>query len=456
MTTEKRFHPFLALRFLRKTLAVYLLPLINVLFERNWSALWTALQQDLIIFSLMAGISWVILNASSWSLDDHDVLHIHWKLFFRFDRAISGDALAALTIERPVLFRLGGASRVVLYPTGQPKKKTFSLCLEKEDAEELADRLLPIEHPTIHRPGGGERMALVLLGANSISTLTLLALAVRETEQLSQDAQTIAFAQLNFFAALAARWLPAGAAWLVVLAATVFGTSLLRSFAQTVRYQVWRTEDQIGSKGGWLQKFECRVRSSQISFADVRFSPIARLMRRWPVFVTAGCCSPELPLFVYRSGDEEMFRDLLPDFRMPPEFLADIRKRSLIFFAPAGVPFALCLLLVLVSRYTLPSMTPLLMIPTLICLLFLAGAWMGYRQEGIWPQDGRLTLRRQKGLYLHCICAFHPDLCLTSVQSPWAYSVRRTTLTLTFPGKIKLNVRSIPEEEAERCFSTLE
>ena len=84
MTTEKRFHPFLALRFLRKTLAVYLLPLINVLFERNWSALWTALQQDLIIFSLMAGISWVILNASSWSLDDHDVLHIHWKLFFRF------------------------------------------------------------------------------------------------------------------------------------------------------------------------------------------------------------------------------------------------------------------------------------------------------------------------------------------------------------------------------------
>ncbi len=454
--TEKHFHPFMALRFLRKTLAVYLLPLINVLFARNWTALWTALKQDLFIFLVMAGISWVILNASSWSLDEQDTLHIHWKLFYHLDRAIPGEALAALTIERPVFFRLGGASRVVLYPAGQSKKRTFSLCLEKEDAHLLADRLLPIEHPNLHRPSGGERMALVLLGANSISTLTLLALAVRQTEQLPEDAQTIAFFQFNFLTAFAARWLPAGAAWLLVLAATVFGTSLLRSFAQTVRYEVWKTDDQIGSKGGWLQKFECRVRSSQISFADVRFSPAARLLKRWPVFVTAGCCSPELPLFVYRSGEEEMFRELLPDFRMPPEILADTRQRSKIFFAPAGVPFALCLLLVFVSRYTLPALTPTLMIPTLISLLFLAGAWMGYRQEGIWPQDGRLTLRRQRGLYLHCICAFHPDLCLTAVQSPWALAVNRLTLTLMFPGKIKLKVRSIPEADAERCFSNAE
>ena len=30
-TEEKHFHPFAALRFLRKTLAVYLIPLVNVL-----------------------------------------------------------------------------------------------------------------------------------------------------------------------------------------------------------------------------------------------------------------------------------------------------------------------------------------------------------------------------------------------------------------------------------------
>ena len=113
MTEEKRFHPFMALRFLRKTLAVYLLPLIHVLFAQNWKALWTALRQDAVIFLVMACISWVILHASSWSLDADDVLHLHWRLFYHLDRAIPGEALAALALERPMLFRLGGASRVV-------------------------------------------------------------------------------------------------------------------------------------------------------------------------------------------------------------------------------------------------------------------------------------------------------------------------------------------------------
>ena len=247
MTEEKRFHPFMALRFLRKTLAVYLLPLIHVLFARNWDTLWTALRQDAVIFLVMAGISWVILHASSWSLDAGGVLHLHWRLFYHLDRAIPGEALAALTLERPVLFRLSGASRVVLYPIGQPQKRVLSLCLEKEDALELADRLLPIRNPTRHRPGGGERLGLVLLGANGISTLTLLVLAVRQTRQLPQDAQTLAFAQFHVLTAFAARWLPAGAAWLLAVAATLFGASLLRSFAQTVHYEVWRTEIQIGS-----------------------------------------------------------------------------------------------------------------------------------------------------------------------------------------------------------------
>ena len=120
----------------------------------------------------------------------------------------------------------------------------------------------------------------------------------------------------------------------------LLGASLMRSFAQTVHYTVWHTADQIGSRGGWLGHFECRVRTSEISFADVRISPAARLMKRWPVFVTAGGCSPELPLFVCRSGEEALFRELLPEFRMPPDLLARTEQRSLIFFAPAGIPFA--------------------------------------------------------------------------------------------------------------------
>ena len=171
---------------------------------------------------------------------------------------------------------------------------------------------------------------------------------------------------------------------MLVLTGSLFGISLARSFVQTVHYTVWHTADQLGSRGGWLSRFEFRVRSSEISYADVRVSPIARLMKRWPVFVVAGSCRPELPLFVYRSGQEELFRELLPEFRMPPDTRHDLTHRSAVFFAPAGIPFGLCLLLVLVSRSVLPALTGTLLIPTAVFAVFLAGGLMGWLNEGIW------------------------------------------------------------------------
>ena len=340
MTREKHFHPFAALRFLRKTLAVYLIPLINVLLERNWAAFWLALRQDTALFGLLCGISWVLLQCSSWQLDEAGVLHLRWKLLFHTDTLVRGEALAALTIERPLLYRLAGASRVTLYPIGQAEGRTLRLCLRRADAAFLADCLLPVDAPTTHHPAGSERAALVLLGANGLSTFAVAALAIRQTRQLPLDGETLAFAQLGRLAALAARWLPAGAAWLLSLAVFLLGGSLVRSFAQTVHYEVWHTAAQLGSRGGWIDRFEYRVKIAQISYADVRVSPAARLLRQWPVFVTAGCCSPELPLFVYRSGGEALFRELLPEFQMPPDLEADTRKRSLIFFAPWAVPAA--------------------------------------------------------------------------------------------------------------------
>ena len=250
MTREKHFHPFAALRFLRKTLAVYLIPLVNVLLERNWAAFWLALRQDTVLFGLLCGISWVLLQCSSWQLDEADVLHLRWKLLFHTDTLVRGEALAALTIERPLLYRLAGASQVTLYPIGQAEGRTLRLCLRRADAEFLADCLLPVDAPTTHHPAGSERAALVLLGANGLSTFAVAALAIRQTRQLPLDGETLAFAQLGRLAALAARWLPAGAAWLLSLAVFLLGASLVRSFAQTVHYEVWHTAAQLGSRGG--------------------------------------------------------------------------------------------------------------------------------------------------------------------------------------------------------------
>ena len=104
----------------------------------------------------------------------------------------------------------------------------------------------------------------------------------------------------------------------------------------------------------------------------------------------------------------------------------------------------------------LPQLTVTLLIPTFFFGALLAGAAAGYRREGLWLREGRMTLRRQQGLYLHCICVFHPDVCLTAAQSPWAASVGRANLTLTFPGWVKLKVRSVPLRDAEKFFRFME
>ena len=242
--TEKRFHPFAVLHLLRKTILLYLLPLVQVLFARNWAALWAALVQDLVLFALLSAACWAVLRVSGWQMDAHGNLLVRWRLGIRLDRTLRADMLAALTIDRPVVYRLAGASQLTLYPAGQ--KKPLTLIVARDDARELADRLLPLEQPVVHCPHGGEKMVFAVLGANGLSTLALLALALRQSRPYAPDAETLAFAHLSRLAAFAARWLPMGTAWMLVVTGWLFCISLARSAAQVAHYTVWRTAAQLG------------------------------------------------------------------------------------------------------------------------------------------------------------------------------------------------------------------
>ena len=141
MTRQRHYHPLAALRFLRKAVVVCLLPLANALLEFSLNALLTALRQDAALLLFLCGASSILLEASSWALDEAGVLRLRWAFLSKRERIIRGEALAALTIERPLFFRLLGASRVVLYPVGQPAKRAVTLYLHKEDAQELARHL---------------------------------------------------------------------------------------------------------------------------------------------------------------------------------------------------------------------------------------------------------------------------------------------------------------------------
>ena len=86
--TEKRFHPFAALHLLRKTILVYLLPLVQVLFARNWQALRGALWQGTVLFGLLTALSWAVLHSSGWQMDPRGDLLVRWRLGIRLDRTL--------------------------------------------------------------------------------------------------------------------------------------------------------------------------------------------------------------------------------------------------------------------------------------------------------------------------------------------------------------------------------
>ena len=204
MTRQRHYHPLAALRFLRKAVVVCLLPLANALLEFSLNALLTALRQDAALLLFLCGASSILLEASSWALDEAGVLRLRWAFISKRERIIRGETLAALTIERPLFYRLLGASRVVLYPVGQPAKRAVTLYLHKEDAQELADRLMPVRDPVCHRPAGGERAALVVLGANGLSTLALTYLAIRQSRPFPLTAEAVALSRLNVLVRFAA------------------------------------------------------------------------------------------------------------------------------------------------------------------------------------------------------------------------------------------------------------
>lgn len=452
MNKHRHFHWTYALRFIRKTLVVYLLPLVQVAFRREWSALFTALWQDLALLLLAGLISAFILLSSGWQLDEHGALHIHWDLFVHLDRSVRGGELAAVQIERSLFQRLTGAAQLTLYPIRPAAKAPYTLCLPVRDAEWLAEQLMPAAKDEVYHPGGGEQLVLALLSANSLTTLLLLFLATRQDPGYTALPEQLALAQLNHAAAWAMRWLPASLAWLFALLGFVVGISLGRSLLHTLFYRVWRTGDILCGRSGALHTYQYRVRASAISYADVRLSPTARLLRRYPLYVTAGnYTDSEIPVLIYRPGQEALLERLLPGFRLPPDVRVSTKGRSFALFLPAGAYFAVFLLLTLVSVYALPSLTPVLLFPTGYFFLMLLCAAEGYRCEGAWCEEGRLTLRRQQNFTLHCICVFSPQVGLSLAQSPWAVSAQRTNLLVCLPGPCRLKIRSIPLREALAC-----
>jgi hypothetical protein len=456
---QGRFHWSYALRFLRKTLIVYLLPLVQVVFQRAWSALWLALYQDLALLCVAAALCTVFLLSSRWRLDADGTLHLHWDLIWQVDRTLRSADLAAVQLDRTLFQHITGAAKLTLYPACPDRKANFTLYLPAASAKRLAARLIPAricDQSEVYHPGGGEYLALALLSANGLTTLLLLLVALHQ-QQLYGAAGLQLTAHLTNAAAWAAHWLPLGLAWLFTFLAFLVGVSLGRSFLHTLRYRVWNADGILCGQRGVLHTSRYRIRTAMISYADVRLTPAARLLHRCPVYVAAGAYTDnEIPVYIYdpRSpAQTAALEAMLPGFQMPPRRRADPTGRSIAVLLPVLLPLALCAFLTFVSAYALPALTPVLLFLTLYFALMLFAVREAWYTESAFCVGGRLTLRRQQNFTIHCVCILTPHVCLSLFQKPWAVATRRTDLCFYMPGRRHFKVRSIPLADAERCLA---
>ena len=450
----RRLHPAAAALFFRRWVILCLAPLLPVLFQWDWPALALALRQDAALLLALGLAAWLLLHGARWWLDEHKTLYLRWGFGPHAVRCIPLRAIAVVTLERGPLLQLTGAALVTVYPAGG--EKPLTLCLTRQEARQLADQLLPLAQPDIRwRPAGAERWSAALLGANGLSSLALAALALRRSQSLP-GAQDLALEQLDRLAALAARWMPAGLAWLLAAAALWYGLNLARAADHAARLETARAGDILWSRGGLWRQTECRLHLSQLSYAELRASPAGWLLHRRPLYLAAGTWRSALPLAAPRPVDHPRVEDLLPGFCLPPPVRPDLERRSHTFFRPAGMGLGICLVLALLSRRVMPALTAPLLLLTAACGLLLGGGLAGYLREGAWPRQGRLTACVQRGLRLHMIWLPRPALALEDRQNPWSTLAQRTNLTLRLPGRVRIRVRSIPIRDAEACLQLLE
>lgn len=297
----RRLHPAAAVLFFRRWVIVCLAPLLPVLFQWDWPALALALWQDAALLLALGLAAWLLLHGARWWLDERKTLYLRWGFGPHAVRCIPLRAIAVVTLERGPLLQLTGAALVTVYPAGG--EKPLTLCLTRQEARQLADQLLPLAQPDIRwRPAGAERWSAALLGANGLSSLALAALALRRSQSLP-GAQDLALEQLDRLAALAARWMPAGLAWLLAAAALWYGLNLARAADHAARLETARAGDILWSRGGLWRQTECRLHLSQLSYAELRASPAGWLLHRRPLYLAAGAWRSALPLAAPRPLD---------------------------------------------------------------------------------------------------------------------------------------------------------
>ena len=455
----RRFHIIFTLRYLRYGLLLCIVPVLRALLEFDLDSLWLALTQDAAILLTSAAVALVLWHATSFAWEAGAV-HISQGVFLRRSETFSKGSIAALEIVRPLSCRIFGASQVTLYFRANAAPRRYSIYLRKKDAASVADALLPVcAENAVFEPTGFERLTFVMLSANILTSSLFALWGVRQMDELlGGDFGHRAVDTLREASLFAARFLPAGTAFLLTLGFAVTGFTFFYALVRTAGFQVCRNGGVIISRGGFLTQVERRILVSCVSACDTRVSLAARLLRRYPVYVSAGSYhGGDLPALVYKKGEEQAIGRLLPGFSPPDGPLCEPSRKSPVqYLWQPGTWLALSLAVCGVASYTMPQMLPMLAVPAVLSLLSLLVSLEGFFREGFCKNKNRtLSVCFTRFFTRHEVCVLTQDLAYTITENPFSVSGGRCDLRVHLPCGVRCRVRGALQYLAREIPFTL-
>ena len=425
MTTKrKRFHFIYSFKYIKYALLLCLVPMIQALLAWDWDSLLGAIRQDIVILLAAAGVVFCLWCVTSFWFEAGRLYVRHGIITRRHDVFVPG-SITALVIERPLHCRVLGASKVTLYFRANLYPRSFTLYLSKKDGAAAAQALLPCEQgASVFRPAGTDRLAFIMLSANALTSAAFAVLCVKNiSELLGQNWQDFALEHFMTLENVAARVLPAGAAFVATLLFLIITFTLGHSFVRCVGFKVRRAGDVLLVQGGLITKVERRIAVADITVCDVHVTPVARLLRRYPVYLTAGSYNgTDAPVLAYKPGQEHLAAELLPRFTMPGIPYCNPTHKSLgqYLWLPAAV-FCLTAVLYCAAIPRMPDILPVLFVPLLLSLYAILTAVRGYRSEGMGRNfNGTLNICYARTFTLHYLCVLTTDVTLCLKASPIA------------------------------------
>lgn len=449
-----RLHPLHFTKFIRYGFVLCVFPVLRALLVFDIAAAWTAFTQSALILIAVTILAWLLWNHSEISLDATCFSAMYGLIIHRTD-TFARDRISAVVVSRPISYRLLGAARLTLYFKSEKPLASISFTLPRAQAERFACELLPaVQKPSVFEPAGFDRFLFVMLSANVIATSILSVMtAYRVTKMLGQDFETAAITGLSQAAELFSAWLPAGVSALVTLVVFFALLSVLRGLFSTTGFTVSRSGGILVCRGGLLTKTERRIAVSAINASTLHITPWARILRRYPVYITAGGFrGHELPLIAVKKGDEKFLTRILPEFCLPEKKMCNPRRKNWVayFGKPGGVAGAL-IVLWLVSRYALPALSSLLALLFFISLGPVIIAAEAFFREGICKNTNRtFSLSYSRFFTRYLVSVYTNDLSFELKMHALAAAEGRCDLKVRTPSHITYRLRGLEYSEAKR------